>query len=92
MDLHIGDRVRMTIDDPKENSNIRAGDTGTVCRIFPGIVGVEWDHKVRNGHSCGQTCEDGYGWGVLKCEIELCHEDEKTQSDINENAFFKIIS
>lgn len=80
----------MIVDNPIDNSSIRAGDTGTVCRTFAMIVGVEWDHKVYNGHSCAGTCKDGYGWGVLQREIELCEENDGTD-DIDNHSFMCII-
>lgn len=68
----IGDRVVCTYDHPDGNSDIVIGSTGTVCDFSSrkGRVGVRWDKRLFEGHSCSNSCDDGYGWYVDACRLE----------------------
>lgn len=85
--FQVGDRVVSLVDYPDDNINIMAGDTGTVCYVDGSdvgysliSVGVKWDKDVE-GHSCGDTCEYGFGWNICSDEIELQQPDMTADAD-----------
>ncbi len=75
-DAYVGMRVMACVEHPDHNERISIGLTGTVCRISHAakILGVRWDQDV-NGHTCRDTCEDGYGWNVGQKEVDPLYED-----------------
>lgn len=67
----IGDRICAAIDNPAENNELRAGDTGTVVIVDEGSrlpFGIKWDVYC-SGHNLDGLCEYGYGWWVSGSEI-----------------------
>lgn len=90
--FRIGDRVVAKTDHSSNNIHICAGDFGTVCDIreLCGAeqVGVEWDKRLPDGHSCGHKCKDKHGWRVWWDEINIVEDDT---CDIAEHAFMEIL-
>lgn len=84
-----GDRVVLTDSRPIIHPDLNPGDTGTVCFVDSVGVGVRWDHKIRSGHTCYGICESGYGWYVLKEQVEP--SECNTDSDIDEDNFVNIV-
>lgn len=79
--FQIGDRVKC----------VRCPETKTILPDMEGevvtttlrgntpYIGVKWDVYV-SGHDCGGRCEYGYGWWILKQDIQLI-EDEQEYED-----------
>ena len=63
IEIHVGDRVVCTVDDPDDNRYVKIGATGTVVRIMQPnpSVGVRFDENI-HGHDLGGKCEAEYGW------------------------------
>lgn len=92
-EFNIGDRVVSLVDHPDDNEDILEGDLGTICSlkfIYSGRICVRWDNRISGGHSCGDTCEHGYGWNVDFCDIEL-YKDEDVEV-ISDESFLKIVT
>ena len=92
----IGDRVIAKRNSPEGNDSIRANDCGTVCQILTGgwtgaTIGVEWDHRLKGGHSCGGNCNIGFGWRVRVDDIDLFAAEEEADFEIEEDAFMEIL-
>jgi hypothetical protein len=73
MEYKNGDRVIIT--HYTGNTNIKAGDRGTVCNAPMGIC---YD-KFIGGHDCNGRCKGGYGWytstscfeKLKQCQLEF---------------------
>lgn len=83
MIFKIGDRVEALVDHICGNSILMRGDTGTVVRINPNDVGVQWD-KAINGHSCCGSCIYGYGWFVGPNDIDIIKTIEGVDIEIED--------
>lgn len=83
MIFKIGDRVEALVDHICGNRILMCGDTGTVVRINPNDVGVQWD-KVINGHSCWGSCIHGYGWFVSPNDIDIIKTIENVDIEIED--------
>ena len=74
----VGDRICAAIDNPAENDELRAGDTGTIVMIdksSPLPFGVEWDIWC-SGHNLDGLCEVGHGWWVSYEDIEHIFDED----------------
>lgn len=86
----IGDRVEAVCDYPSLNKSIHAGDQGIVCEVSGhSTVGVNWDLRITNGHSCDGKCEPGHGWRVFASQLRRAEPEEDI--DIPSSAFMEII-
>ena len=91
--FQVGDRVIVTADKlASGNSSICRGDIGTVCHL-PGIfydkehgetylVGISFDERVYNGHTCEEACAKGHGWYVRDYEISRLVDIERDYPDV----------
>lgn len=51
------------------------GWTGTVLEDSARSIPIRFDLPDPNFHSCGELCEEGYGWWVDRDKIELIETD-----------------
>lgn len=88
--FQIGDSVELLVNSPDRNYSLQAGDTGVVCgfRRSQNNIGVRWDRRIINGHSCDGHCEKGYGWYVNNSQIKS-REDIKVE--IEDSSFIGIL-
>ena len=102
--LYKGDRVVLIRDHPDHREELLEGDTGTVLADWPGDmrewIPVRYDHDF-GGHTCGDLCEDGYGWHTPaqflarispeihteKADAEIEDEDIASTEDLREFIF-----
>lgn len=76
-EFRIGDRVAAnTYIDP-----VKEGDTGVVVDSRDHLIGVCWDRRIRSGHNCSDTCEDGHGWYVPRGVLRLDEPEEDFEID-----------
>ena len=76
-DFKIGDRV-VLLNYNSTFSNLKSGDTGTVCEIHgKTFYGVNWDKEIKGGHSCDGKCPKGHGWRVSSSLIKKIENPEK---------------
>lgn len=84
-----GDRVVFTrkTTDYIDSIGPNYGDIGTVIMCedtracLPWNYGVEFDSKIKCGHTCCDHCERGHGWYVFDNEIELYSECENENKE-----------
>ena len=80
----IGDRV-MKVNDAGSDG-LRVGDIGTICYVpkdsESDIVGVCGD-RYTGGHTCLETCENGYGWWVEPENLVLVAADEDDNTSVD---------
>lgn len=82
----IGDRICAAIDNPAENDELRAGDTGTIVMIDKGSplpFGVRWDIWC-SGHNLDGLCEGGHGWWVSGEEIEHIFDEDYDMPSVSD--------
>lgn len=74
MKFKVGDEVRLLVNAPEGNRDLKAGDFGVVCRIsFTGNVGVAFPalRGSKYGHNLHGEIADDSGWYVNPDKIEL---------------------
>lgn len=89
-----GDRVELIRNNPDNNEDLHAGDTGTVVEDLGfdeksnSWICVRWDHEIERGHDTGNPdlCPHGYGWNVDRKDIipsqDSTVDDAKTEYDL----------
>ena len=73
--FEVGDEVVLLVDRPGGNGMLRRGDTGVVCCVEHGFIGVEFRKRVSH-HDCAGTCASGYGWYVANYAVAIVREKE----------------
>lgn len=73
------------------NTNLKAGDTGTIVAIDTHAIGVAWDKPLVCGHNIGGLCEYGYGWFVGKENITLLKEQEEQFELASESELMQLL-
>ena len=71
--FNVGDRVYLRDCYVQNWGDTHAGDTGTICYVGDNI-GVEFDRYVE-GHNCGGTCKDGYGYYIAPYDPALIEQE-----------------
>lgn len=72
------------------NKDIKVGDIGIICNISEDKYGVDWGRRVKDGHSCRQTCMEGHGYFIDKRCISVAEHIE-TGFSFDEDDFKKYI-
>lgn len=72
------------------NKDIKVGDVGIICNISGDRYGVDWGRRVEDGHSCIDTCDEGYGYFIDKRCVSITDPIE-TELSFNEDDFKKYI-
>ena len=83
MKFKVGDEVRLLVNAPEGNRDLKAGDFGVVCRISStGSIGVSFATLRGSGygHNLHGEIADDSGWYVSPDKIELvCSNQDKIE-------------
>lgn len=85
MKFYVGDRVKSLVDESRRGG-ISSEDVGTVVGYYghsQGIVCVEWDRRLKYGHTCEGKARDFHGWNVREDAILLIDEGEIDPIDLS---------
>lgn len=88
MEYNVGDIVRLVVDAPERNHELKIGDVGIIVDINGGLppIGVDWGRNV-NGHDCIGRAIYGNGWYVGKTDIELAETRDTEDFDVVTDEF-----
>lgn len=68
MEFQVGDRVKVT-------GGMRKHRTGTVVGCDGGVFAIRFDEYI-HGHDCDGLCKKGYGWFVIRDNLELIESSD----------------
>jgi hypothetical protein len=76
-EFKVGDRVECI---KPYTDTIQVGETGVVVEVRKHNIAIKWDKLgIENRHTCGNLCEDGYGYYVLKENVKKANQPKTTK-------------
>lgn len=89
--FEVGDRVRSRVKINTRDGKIEVGEVGTVWEVGRNVpaAGVKFDRDI-GGHDLGmdgRSCEHGYGWYMVRDEIEKIDDENKVKKEVTKLQF-----